>query len=819
MASDGTNLIGLPLNQTTINQMEARLALETQQVRSDETLTWMANNNSWIKLTSSINIGGSNATAAGGVLTSVPRKVMKDVTLGGVSEYTVGGLSELGFRPPPGIISATISTQGKGGSLRIAEVKIRANNLEQLNNISRLYFKLGYSCLLEWGHSVYAFDSGNNRPVELRQNLGTINFLQANSKETVLTQIRNRRVSSQGNYDGLLGLISNYNWQTAADGSYECTIKLTGIGSIIDSLKVNSASNFPLITSYAPSFLLQGFYSAQRAAQGFNPPPPAVAQPPAVVSAPKAASALEEFLTQIKGQADAALPSGSLVPQVCTIGNGGAPTMNQLFQNGLELWPDPATGVSTSDAFQRGYLTGGTQNNFIRLGDILTVPVTANGTTTRQFYMKLGLLLAYINNSCLMYNSLGGIATVEPMVKVNFNIDGNYCYRSTSQFSIDPNICVVNSDFSDQAQFDSLIALTDLVPSDLDTGSYFDPGTSMLSNTGGPYPLSDFSQYCTTRNGIETGRIMEIGVNIDFAITTLRSLEGTTSQNVNLLPYLTQLMGGIQGALGNINSFRVAYDDDTNTVTIYDDQLLRRDTYTQLPIYGLNSVFKSYGIRTDASTKIGSTLAISAMANTTGTKPGINEDVSALLRRSEGFEDRVMPKKTIEVKPASKSNKPGANSFGKFLSQYYGPVPPPAVYDTQLLTGAGNYYKLALSLEKAEGLGNSITANAVLPISFEGTLPGLSTFILYEGFTVPPNRLPSEYKDSNGRPVVGFLLTGITDTIEGSTWTTSIKAAMFNLPRAGSRAVKPPPAPKPKEAKAGGSFEQQLQQAIKAVNN
>ena len=136
MASDGTNLIGLPLNQTTINQMEARLALETQQVRSDETLTWMANNNSWIKLTSSINIGGSNATAAGGVLTSVPRKVMKDVTLGGVSEYTVGGLSELGFRPPPGIISATISTQGKGGSLRIAEVKIRANNLEQLNNIS-----------------------------------------------------------------------------------------------------------------------------------------------------------------------------------------------------------------------------------------------------------------------------------------------------------------------------------------------------------------------------------------------------------------------------------------------------------------------------------------------------------------------------------------------------------------------------------------------------------------------------------------------------------------------------------------------------------
>jgi len=47
------------------------------------------------------------------------------------------------------------------------------------------------------------------------------------------------RKEYEGNYDAVYGMITNFNWTFNPDGSYSCTINLTGKGSIIESLKVN----------------------------------------------------------------------------------------------------------------------------------------------------------------------------------------------------------------------------------------------------------------------------------------------------------------------------------------------------------------------------------------------------------------------------------------------------------------------------------------------------------------------------------------------------------------------------------------------------
>jgi hypothetical protein len=72
--------------------------------------------------------------------------------------YGIGG-NEFGISPMPGLISANITHENRG-SLRQASIKIKAFNKVQLEILDVLYLRLGYSVLLEWGHSIYYNDQG-----------------------------------------------------------------------------------------------------------------------------------------------------------------------------------------------------------------------------------------------------------------------------------------------------------------------------------------------------------------------------------------------------------------------------------------------------------------------------------------------------------------------------------------------------------------------------------------------------------------------------------------------------------------------------------
>ena len=142
--------------------------------------------------------------------------------------YGIGGTLHSGLAPMPGIISADIVHENRG-SLRRAEVKIRAFNKEQFNIIDVLYLRLGFSILLEWGHSSYLSYEKNG---EIKFNPSneyslTTEFLEGKyTYSGFLLKIQQYRLLSQGNYDAMFGRVANFSWSFLKDGTYDITLKL-----------------------------------------------------------------------------------------------------------------------------------------------------------------------------------------------------------------------------------------------------------------------------------------------------------------------------------------------------------------------------------------------------------------------------------------------------------------------------------------------------------------------------------------------------------------------------------------------------------------
>jgi hypothetical protein len=101
--------------------------------------------------------------------------------------------------------------------------------------------RLGYTVLLEWGNSIYT-TNGEDKEI-LRNTLIEDSFLNVSkgSYFNMLNPIESLRDKYKGNYDALLGKISNFNWTFNPDGSYSIELTIISLGDVIESLKSNLA--------------------------------------------------------------------------------------------------------------------------------------------------------------------------------------------------------------------------------------------------------------------------------------------------------------------------------------------------------------------------------------------------------------------------------------------------------------------------------------------------------------------------------------------------------------------------------------------------
>jgi len=283
MAINGklTNVLGVKMPFWIVNQLETRSNKGSLSDRSDnENLKYLSNKTAWVRLASSVDVSGSQDFSYFQKIDpslNQPSDLAKNYVLfGGTSKflkqqsyelrwglhnvnnqaggaYGMLGESEVhnyGYRPMPGITRVHIDTQGRLGSVRQAIIDIKCWDKAQLDIIDALYFKLGYTMFLEWGHTYYY---PNEEPDTARESLDPNKVLSSEfmsldpfaenvSKEELTRRISENSRKSYGNYDGMLGIVTNFNFSYNAEGGYDCVVRMMGLGVLGDSIKINNPS-------------------------------------------------------------------------------------------------------------------------------------------------------------------------------------------------------------------------------------------------------------------------------------------------------------------------------------------------------------------------------------------------------------------------------------------------------------------------------------------------------------------------------------------------------------------------------------------------
>lgn len=292
------NILGEPFDDFVNKQIETRQKAQYKGFdgtsRDLKDINYLSNRNAWVKMVSSVSIedeqllsdiGLSNPSQFKGlnlaqkcVLFNGLNNVNSPNTRQGITTttniwnesnlYGLGG-SEYGISPPPGIIKLDVKSINRG-SIRRAEVQIKAYNRYQFDILELLYVRLGFGMLIEWGWNKFINNEGDyenmgNTLVEEKWFSSSLNSFEDIIKEIAIT----REVYS-GNYDGFYGKVTNFDWDFDEDGSYNITLSLITVGDVIESLKVNNLtpdinekfveedSNTPNVSNNLPLIDIEG---------------------------------------------------------------------------------------------------------------------------------------------------------------------------------------------------------------------------------------------------------------------------------------------------------------------------------------------------------------------------------------------------------------------------------------------------------------------------------------------------------------------------------------------------------------------------------
>lgn len=210
-----------------------------------ETFSFFLKKVPFVKLTSAIDVNGSADLA---------KKFTLDNGVKSAKSGTVPGYEEtsnLGYRPTPGITGMQLSTHNRFGSLRTATVSFEVHSVDQLDQYEQLFMRPGYSALLEWGNSYY-LDNQDKQVKEVTEILSD-RFLDQeglSTKLSIYAAIDELRTKYSYNYDAMYGLLKNFRWSIRPDGGYSCTVDLVSVGTIIESLNINTGVTAAQLNSY-----------------------------------------------------------------------------------------------------------------------------------------------------------------------------------------------------------------------------------------------------------------------------------------------------------------------------------------------------------------------------------------------------------------------------------------------------------------------------------------------------------------------------------------------------------------------------------------
>ena len=440
------------------------------------------------------------------------------------------------------------------------------------------------------------------------------------------------------------------------------------------------------------------------------------------------------------------------------------------------------------------------------------------GTSTNHpVYIPLGLLLMILNHSCTIYDSKESDKTQTPLIYIDFNTEHNYFLSNTKQLSTNPWVTLIpfEGSFNDYKKlFDTnILDGNDIKPpsGSQESAPLFNPETQDVLS--GQIPAIKFDG---TGNNIYRGKLMNILLNIDYLARIVKDYsykDGTNS--IYLKEFIEQILTDLNKYLGKINVFRLSYNDKGNTLQIIDDQfipvkdeedqigpndvkttgtILATSNTTELPLIGKYSIAKTLDIKSEVSSKLANTLAISANADV-GSKASLSKNGDNYGYINTSYQDRYIVNR-LEIKNTNTGSKTDVNldsiinsalQFNQTISDFYSKINP----SETTVDHATNYF-----IDKMTKIKNNeypTRASAMIPVSINFSTDGISGFLMGQAFTIPDELLPYTYNarnvintDAKGLKAdhinkVGFVVVGLNHSLENNQWTTNVRANMIFL--------------------------------------
>ena len=418
-------------------------------------------------------------------------------------------------------------------------------------------------------------------------------------------------------------------------------------------------------------------------------------------------------------------------------------------------------------------------------------------------YIPFGLVLMMVNHICLIYDGTSK-SQLTPIVYIDYNTNTNFCQTNAKQLSTDISKFLIGfqgSNESYQDLFDKDVLTSDkkrLIKTDKSQSvNIFVPQSQ--DNISGKIP-----EFKTSGGSAYQGKLMNVLVNINYLtklVSEFSYRDGTNS--VYLKQFLEQVLVDMNKSLGNFNMLRLSYHDPSNAFVIVDDQQTKvadgeiqltaqnsgytnaKDNISELPIFGKKSIAKSIELRTDISSKLGSMIAISANSDPSR-QVSLSTDASSFGFVNTDFQDRFISIATdiyMEKKQQNSTKNSAIVNEAKMFDEYIRSIYQYAdSYDESKISFATNYFIQKMSVLKNKEIATR--ASAMIPVSLNMSMDGISGFQMTQLFTIGNNFLPYNYtkiKEGNPFTSIGFAIVGLTHTIENNQWTTSLRTNMSYL--------------------------------------
>lgn len=760
--------------------------------------------------------------------------------------YGWGGLNAekggRGYVPMPGITSAN-STYYNNGALSKATINITCYSKAQFQLLDVLYLRPGYTLLLEFGWSTYldnvskavgSYDGFKSSPLSFLLDPSTGDV---GNQFEMLELIEKERQIHSGNYEAIYGKITNFKWSFGSDGSYNCEISLIGMGDIIESLKLNVTD--PNLNDQSDKDESSGFKSYEQYLKDFFNGSPTIADAIIASSGENDAKPIKslnqkaknDFLDSVRNpdtgfymlntQASSENIANYFTPkydelkreyeQNETLNNSSNPLLSNRNDTILNKeFYDISQRAQQQYALKGGEtLEGGlhlnfgfTKNSTFIIGQTLNgeKSITPGGDkTTKSVFIKFGTLLNIIENNCNLFSLQGGKT---PMIRFDFSYsnmlnDSNYMLTIPPHISTNPQKCIVpyiGMGIEGIIDFQNKIDVGNVLNKELQSKT----GFQLKDN---PY----------------VGRLANVHINLRFAADALANSPKDDDGAIAVLDYLKTILQGINESMGNINNFKVNYDEVRGVIKIYDESpkpnLVEEleDNFTKLNIYGvkenLGSFVTNISLNAEIPKNFASMIAIGAQASGNN----LMNNSTSFSSYNKGLIDRIIPEKLDAYTINKKKTEPNPLEQAKTIRNekiFY-----PSTIDTisplgsmYLKHGKGegaststynftpevsndfteNYTSYLKLIQGVLADNNKVPSPFFLPFNLNLELEGISGIRLFEKFRITDDILPPSYeKDS-----VDIIVKGINHSVDTKKWSTTIDT--LSVPRFQPVIIDPP---------------------------